>query len=154
MRRTAITSIRDSVTRPHRRAPAEIPKELRPVYRAICDHLAETGRFHETDERLVRLYLLALHEAEQARTQVAADGMLVAGSGGQMKSHPLISVANQARLTAAKLATVLGLGPYARQRMAGAVEAVAKAEQPKDPWSDAAKVPAKRDSRTGPRLDA
>jgi len=154
MKRTAVTSVRESAPRRNRRAPPEIPQPLRKVYVEICNHLAETGRFHETDERLVRLYLLALHEAEQARTQVAADGMLVAGSGGQMKSHPLISVANQARLTAAKLATVLGLGPYARQRMAGAVEAVAKAEQPKDPWSDAAKVPAKRDSRTGPRLDA
>ena len=100
MRRSTLTIAKSGTTKPNRRAPADIPKELRPLYLSICSHLEEGGRFNrETDERLVRQYVHALHEAEQARAQVEADGLVVAAAQGGIKAHPLIAIANQARLT-------------------------------------------------------
>ncbi len=151
MRKSTLTSVRDASTPKVRAAPAEIPLRFRPLYRKAADQLARGGKYvHETDEALLRHYILAIADLESARAQVAEEGMTVDGSHG-LKPHPLLAQINSLRVTIGKLAMTLGLCPAARVRLSTSGATAAEAEQPGDPW--APKKPKAKPKTNGARLD-
>jgi len=121
MRKSTLTVLDGGKTRPAFRAPPGLPRACVAHYQAICRHLWDGGKFHETDALLVAQYCLAHHEADRARMLYEAEGLVVEGAQG-LKAHPAIAIANQCRAVLTKLASTLALGPAHRHRIAATVE--------------------------------
>ena len=104
-------------TAPVFKPPGTIPPKLHAFYSDICNHLHLTKRFHHTDARLVEEYILTLLEAAECRKICREEGMVLNKPGGGLQPHPAFTMGNQAKSTAVKIATALGLAPTARQRI-------------------------------------
>ena len=75
------------------------------------------------DEGLLAAYCEAYDHLIQAEKMIQADGLLITNpKRGYRVKHPAVAVANQCRISLAKLANELGLSPSGRRRLGWVIE--------------------------------
>lgn len=87
------------------RAPAHLSPKSRSLWRAT---LAEWA-LEPHNAALFRLALESLDRSDEAKAIVDREGLLVIGSVGQPRPHPLLAVERDARAQCARLLGQLGL---------------------------------------------
>jgi P27 family predicted phage terminase small subunit len=97
-------------------APRDLSAAERRVWRETARELVEAGTLAKIDKRLLKAFVVAIAFIDEATAQIRADGLMVTGSRGQRRQHPLITARDRAITTARGLAETLGIGPAARAR--------------------------------------
>jgi len=101
-------------------APADLPRDLVPVWQGILEELDSRGSmpaaFRPVDVVLVRVLLDAIHVHTLARADIARQGITVEGRWGPTP-NPALRTQRDAAATILRLAGELGLSPAARTRL-------------------------------------
>jgi P27 family predicted phage terminase small subunit len=90
------------------RPPTHLSDRTKKLWRTIA------AKFDLAPEHLemLRLGLEALDRCDQARRQLAKDGLVVVGARGAPQRHPLVDVEIQSRTAALRIFRELGLTAY------------------------------------------
>jgi len=97
------------------RAPSDLDKPTRALWRDVQAHLREQRTWTDADAGALHRYCLAVQTARVMRTAAEAEPWTT-GSTGQLVAHPALKLAAEADRDAARYAGDLLLTPAARKR--------------------------------------
>lgn len=99
-------------------APAWLREGARAYYDRIMEDMEAAGTLSVIDAKVAALIANAELEMAEAQAVIDAEGMVVEGSTGQIRPHPLIKVRQDAQVRMARLLREIGLTPSARASLA------------------------------------
>lgn len=98
--------------------PSWLREQARPFYDLIMADMEHAGTLSVIDSKVAALIANSELEITEAQVRIDAEGMVVEGSQGQLRPHPLLKVREQAQLRVARLLREIGLTPSARASLA------------------------------------
>lgn len=98
----------------------ELPAAASAFWDDIVPILEHAGVLNRVDRVALTALVMQWERAEQARTLLAAQGLFVPGSAGQMVEHPALQVERNAHMLLLRFAGEFGITPVARARIAAA----------------------------------
>ncbi len=90
-------------------APLPAPDGLQGPGLALWDRVTSLWELRPDEENLLSLLSYATSEADALRRAIEADGLVVKGSRGQPRQHPLLASLSTLRLTVLRLSAQLAL---------------------------------------------
>ena len=94
--------------------PPDLPAEVHALW---ADVVADMSRAKAADLEVAAMLCMSAYVHQQARASIAADGILVVGSGGNLVANPAVKMARDEAATFQRLAAEYGLTLAARLRL-------------------------------------